>query len=104
MSTPTLSKQHLRKCELELEVSATRVLMALKAYKAENGALPESLDELVPEYIAEVPRDPFDGQPLRYSREKKIIYSVGEDLEDDGGAPEDTEEGEGADPTFRIRF
>mgnify|MGYP006288089167 FL=1 len=104
MTWSALEAYHDDKCELELQVSATRVLMALKAYKAENDALPESLGDLVPEYIAEVPQDPYDGQPLRYSREKEIIYSVGEDLEDGGGAPEGTEEGQGADPTFRIAF
>jgi hypothetical protein len=32
-----------------------------------------------------VPPDDFDGKPLRYSREKKCVYSVGEDLRDSGG-------------------
>jgi hypothetical protein len=29
--------------------------------------------------------DDFDGQPLRYSPERKIVYSVGQNLKDDGG-------------------
>ena len=50
-----------------------------------TGKLPETLDALVPEYIDAVPADDFDGQPMRYSPEKKLIWSVNENLEDDGG-------------------
>jgi hypothetical protein len=49
--------------------------------------LPESLSELVPKYLPKVPIDPFDGKPLRYSKEKGIIYCVGKDLKDSGGSP-----------------
>ncbi len=59
----------------------------------ENGRLPETLGELVPEYLDDVPRDDFDGEPLRYDRDKKVVYSVGEDLTDDGGfTPEEARE------------
>ena len=44
--------------------------------------LPETLESLVPELLAAVPADPFDGKPLRYSREDAVVYSVGEDLKD----------------------
>jgi hypothetical protein len=41
----------------------------------------------VPTYLAAVPTDPFDGQPLRYKKLAKgyIVYSVGENGKDDGG-------------------
>ncbi len=69
----------------KISISATQLLIALKCYKIDNGDLPESLDELVPEYIDKIPIDDFDGKPLRYSKQKKIIYSVGPDMKDDGG-------------------
>jgi hypothetical protein len=49
--------------------------------------LPVQLAALVPEYIAEIPQDPFDGKPLRMARltDGMIIYSVGHDRADDGG-------------------
>ena len=50
-----------------------------------NGELPETLDELVSEYIDSVPIDGYDGKPLRYSKEKKIIYTIGHNLKDTGG-------------------
>ena len=64
---------------------ATRVLTVLEAYRRKQGRLPDSLQELVPEYLDAVPTDPFDGQPLRYSREKAMVYSVAKDLQDSGG-------------------
>jgi len=38
-------------------------------------------------YIGEVPIDPFSGKPLAYKRvsESFILYSWGQDLDDDGG-------------------
>ncbi len=83
-------------------VIATQILFALKAYAMEHGELPETLEALVPEYLPEVPKDPFDGKPVRYSPEKKIIYFVGRDLKDSGGSLE--EDSKIDDPTFRIKF
>jgi len=74
------------KCLEDAVVSITRVLVALRCYRGTYGDLPESLDELVPEFINAVPIDPFDSQPLRYSKEKKRVYSIGRDLIDSGGA------------------
>jgi hypothetical protein len=49
--------------------------------------LPQTVEELVPEYLAEVTRDPFNGQPVRYKRLTKgyCVYSVGRNGRDDGG-------------------
>ena len=66
-------------------VGATRLLLALKAYKMDKDRLPERLGDLVPEYIASVPEDDFSGQPFRYVPSREIFYSVGKDLADDGG-------------------
>lgn len=73
----------------EFSVVGTQTLLAIKSYWQDNYIMPSSLEELVPEYLKKVPLDPFDGQPIRYSSEKAIIYSVGDDLIDDGGMPED---------------
>jgi len=73
---------------LKFSNRATAILLAIKAYKREKGHLPESLSELVPKYLSKIPIDPFDGQPLRYSREGKVIYCVGKILRDLGPPPE----------------
>jgi hypothetical protein len=50
-------------------VAARRAVMlkvAVRMYEAETGAMPETLDALVPAYLPDVPADPFDNQPFRY--------------------------------------
>jgi len=57
----------------------------------------------VPDYLDEVPRDPFDGAPLRYLPEQRLLYSIGADLLDGAGA-ERGEEKELLEPRFPIPF
>ncbi|HLX96878.1 MAG TPA: hypothetical protein VKU37_14135 [Verrucomicrobiae bacterium] len=64
--------------------------IALKRYEIRHHQLPNSLDELVPEFLKAVPIDYMDGQPLRYRRNADrtfLLYSVGENGEDDSGNP-----------------
>ena len=58
-----------------------------RARLAQNDVLPSSLDALVPQYLSAIPQDPFDG-PLRFKKLPGgyVIYSVGADAVDDGGA------------------
>ncbi len=60
--------------------------VSLFAIMRRNGVLPQDLSKLSPQYIKEIPIDPFDGQSVRYNKEKKIIYSVGANKQDKGGA------------------
>ena len=66
---------------------ATRTIVALLRYKAEYGQFPDSLDELVPEYLKAVPLDPFGPGPLTYKRQGDdfILYSWGLNFKDDDG-------------------
>ena len=64
--------------------------------------MPPELAALVPAFLAAVPRDPLDGQPLRYRSEPSgacLLYSVGEDGQDDGG---DGQPASPADTPFRL--
>jgi hypothetical protein len=62
--------------------------LALERYRLDKGRWPKELTELVPDYLPAVPKDPFDGRPLRYRplADGVIVYSVGPDGRDDGGA------------------
>jgi len=64
-----------QKCSKDFSIMANQLLLALKAFQTENGNLPASLDELVPQYLSELPIDPFEGKPILYSLEEKMIYS-----------------------------
>ena len=53
---------------------------ALRAYWLDHGRLPDSLDELAPEYIKAVPLDIYGGKPVQYDRERGVVYSAGPKL------------------------
>lgn len=76
--------QQLALAELDLALVAA----ALRAVERSRGAFPESLDELKADLAAAWLLDPFDGQPLRYvpKTDSALVYSVGPDGKDDGGA------------------
>jgi hypothetical protein len=62
--------------------------IAVARYRLANaGALPGSLDELVPAHLATVPIDPFSGRPVRYRSFAGgyVVYSLGVNEKDDGG-------------------
>ena len=65
-----------------------RVVIAAARYRRKHGSLPPTLDALVPEFLAEVPRDPFDAsRPLSYDVEQGTIHTVGADGAFDGKIP-----------------
>ncbi len=65
-----------------------RVAVAAERFRLDTGRLPDSIEELAPRFIAAPPTDPFDGKALRFVivEEGIVIYSIGEDLEDDDGS------------------
>jgi hypothetical protein len=86
LSVPALQSTLEKKCNMECSLAATRLIVACNAYRRKEGRLPDSLQSIVPTYLASVPVDPFDGKPFRYSQPKGIVYSVGKDLKDSGGS------------------
>jgi hypothetical protein len=81
----------------------TATAIACERYRLANGRWPAALDDLSPDYIAEVPPDPFAGRPIRYAVEDKgiLLYSVGADRTDDGGVDDEENFGEG-DTVVRV--
>ncbi|MCA9059513.1 MAG: hypothetical protein KDA85_13495, partial [Planctomycetaceae bacterium] len=70
-----------------------QLAFALKRYAAANGSYPAQLNELVPEFAPAVPPDLFSGKPLIYSGTSDgfLLYSVGQNGQDDGGLTWDDE-------------
>lgn len=76
--------------QTEATISLVRSGIALERHRIERGGQVRSLEELVPAYLPAVPRDPFDGKPLRHRLQadgSPHVWSVGENLADDGGVP-----------------
>jgi hypothetical protein len=60
--------------------------LAVRLYRFEHGADPESLDVLVPAILPAVPVDPYSGRPLLYYKDTpggSRPYSTGPDRDDD---------------------
>lgn len=79
--------------------------LAMERYRITNSKWPRKLDELVPEYLAKLPTDPFNGEPLLVGTilGGLVIYSVGPDLQDNNGLIDDSRPTkEGTDIGFRL--
>jgi hypothetical protein len=68
-----LEARHSRRL---VRLVATELMVALRRFQAETGQPAERLEQLVPNYLAHIPEDPFSGQPLRYrlSKGENIIW------------------------------
>ena len=90
---PGMDRIAERDLEFRTHLDLARVALAVERYRLATGALPAALDALVPQYLKEVPLDPFDGHPIRYTRQTSgyVLYGVDTDGQDNGGR-EQTEE------------
>lgn len=82
----------------EARRDAVLTILAIEAFRRARGDWPASLTELSPAFLPRIPRDSFDGAPLRYKPAAAVgglptLYSVGADGVDDGGVPPSTRKG-----------
>jgi hypothetical protein len=108
MLTPATSHALENEVTIEGVRASARAAAAIALFRARHGKLPDRIEELVPEVLPEVPRDPWTDAPLVYKREGNgfVVYSVGKNLFDDGG-PLEPEDAKGApardDEGVRVR-
>ena len=80
--TPSLAAQ------TEFSCAALAVQLAAEEFRRDKGEYPAALEELVPGYLPEVPKDPFDdGRPIKYNPETRVLYTVGPNRAFDGKLP-----------------
>jgi len=87
MFAPPLWNTRITYGKDELYWTVLDVEFALARYKAKHGKYPGKLNEIKPLMLSDG-LDPFSGEPLHYRREADgsfTIWSVGENLTDDGG-------------------
>ena len=88
MLVPGITPVAKKAAQSQTALDQAAVACVLERYRIAKGELPEKLDALVPAFIAKVPHDVIDGQPLRYRRtapDQFVLYSVGWNETDDGG-------------------
>ena len=86
-----LPEQTSRFATTQTKLDQARLAVALERFRLAHGAFPERLAELVPDFIAEVPADMYSRQPMIYHRKDGgtfLLYGVGKNRTDDGGADE----------------
>ena len=107
MLLPALDGAMIKAGRCDAMIRDTQTAIAVERYRLANGTLPKQLSNLIPAFLPTVPSDPFDGKPLRYKTLEKgyVVYSVGEDREDNGGV-EKNAKGQmyvpGTDITFTV--
>ena len=67
MILPALGKAAQKEARITAHLRLARVALALERYRHANKELPAELTALVPEYLPEIPTNPFDGSPINYS-------------------------------------
>ncbi len=94
---PIFGKAGRKVAERDAVLLGLRIQVAVESHHMERGALPKALSDLAPRYLSDVPPDPFTGNPFRYrpTDGSYLLYSVGPDAKDDGGAPLDHTTNEG---------
>ncbi len=88
MLLPAITTVAKKAAQSQVALDQVAVACALERYRLAHGELPVTLDALVPTFIAKVPHDVIDGQPLRYRRtapDQFVLYSIGWNATDDGG-------------------
>jgi hypothetical protein len=88
MMLPGISRSPAKTAAVQTDVDLVRVACALERYRLAEGTYPDRLEALAPRFIANLPHDIINGQPLHYRRDangKFVLYSVGWNEKDDGG-------------------
>ncbi|MBM4076926.1 MAG: hypothetical protein FJ267_14955 [Planctomycetes bacterium] len=83
-------------------------LLAAQAFHRDKNEFPNTLEELVPDYLETVPLDPCDpkGGTIHYRRESPhnaVVWSLGIDKNDSNGDVE-SEAGQPGDIGFRLKI
>ncbi len=98
----TIFEKYLYKFSDDLaHLRLARTAAALELYRRQHGDWPRTLQQLVPEYLDAVPLDPYSGRPLRYIP-GEAVYSIGHNLNDDGGTGRDRTPSAAHDIVFRL--
>jgi len=87
---PNFGKAIETVARIQTTVNQARIVCALERCRLATGQYPPSLAELTPGFLAKVPVDVINGQPMKYLRTadgRFQLYSVGWNEVDDGGAP-----------------
>jgi hypothetical protein len=93
---PALSKVSQKAAFSQAAVNTAAIACAVERYRIAHSKVPDSLQDLMPKYVQQVPHDIINGQPLSYKKisdSDYVLYSVGWNETDDGGTVKQTKSG-----------
>ncbi len=90
LTLPALSSITRNDARTQLNVSALRIAIAIERHRLRTGTLPDTLEQLIPTELSEIPPDPFSSPGLKYKKFHKpdtqgrpyLLYTVGLDNTD----------------------
>jgi hypothetical protein len=94
MILPAIGKSISSRDQLEVQARGVKLMLALEIFNRRNGHYPQTLDELVPGVLPEMPLDPCSGRAYGYriltsaedpDHRRYTLYSVGADGVDNHG-------------------
>ncbi len=68
LTFPLLIAFRTKTANIESEIDAAKLMLALHIYKNQNGAFPDKLEQLAPVILKEIPVDPISGKPFEYHK------------------------------------
>ena len=89
LSLPVYHTTALKVARVQTMVDQAMIACALERYFLDHQSYPASLGELAPTYLAHIPTDLIDGQPVRYQLApsgRYRLWTVGWNGTDEGGA------------------
>ena len=97
MLLPGISRASLQEARNRGYLASAEIGLANCIYRQKHGEFVESLVQLTPEILPTLPLDPFTGKNYIYRKKDKgfIVYSVGDNLKDDGGVSQNEKKWKG---------
>ncbi len=93
---PALSRAWQAQARHEATIDLMQMGLLLEQYQGQHGSYPQGLDAIAPGLGGELPVEPYTGEPYHYeaSDDGFLLYSVGDNLTDDGGVQHDPRRGD----------
>ena len=85
---PKIEEMIRGSCRAQVTRDQAKLACGLERYYLKHKVYPENLEQVVPEFLGEMPTDPITGDFYRYARDaagRYKIWSLGWNEEDNGG-------------------
>ena len=89
--TPGLCPAHYALTRIECLAQMSDVAFSVAAFRSDHGGYPETLEQLVPKYLDQVPVSPYTDKPMRYLKRANDVLLVNDETYKLDGSEEEIE-------------